>query len=349
MQRAASLVIVEDRSSEVDSGTATAGAEWQRVDRALRGIAKRRAGLDAEELGWLREAERLQIWRPLGMVSALDYMERVLGYTPQPRRSSGCASRARSDSCPCSNRHSAVASSVLGGARADTGCDRGERAAVARLRDRQDGARDRGQGRLPSPRGEADQPPEPEVRSRIVRLELSAETFARLRQARAALADEHGRHLADDELVTALCDAVLDGAGDGDEPSGRAKFQIAVMVCERCNQGWQEGAGATVPIDDAAVERAHCDAQHIGSLDADVPARAQQDIPPSVVRFVWRRDHGRCQTPGCRSARGLEIHHVVRRPTVAATTHRTCASSAAHATWGSIAARSSSTARATRA
>jgi hypothetical protein len=31
------------------------------------------------------------------------------------------------------------------------------------------------------------------------------------------------------------------------------------------------------------------------------------------VRIVWRRDHGRCQTPGCRSARGLEIHHVVRR------------------------------------
>jgi len=34
---------------------------------------------------------------------------------------------------------------------------------------------------------------------------------------------------------------------------------------------------------------------------------------PAVVRFVWRRDHGRCQTPGCRSARGLEIHHIVHR------------------------------------
>jgi hypothetical protein len=32
---------------------------------------------------WLREAEALQIWRPLGMVSALDYLERVFGYAPR--------------------------------------------------------------------------------------------------------------------------------------------------------------------------------------------------------------------------------------------------------------------------
>src|ERR1700755_62237 len=67
----------------------TTGAEgsrqpsWQTIDRALRRIAVRRAALDAEEARWLREAEACQIWRPLGMVSALDYMERVLGYAPR--------------------------------------------------------------------------------------------------------------------------------------------------------------------------------------------------------------------------------------------------------------------------
>src|SRR5262245_2338394 len=55
---------------------------WCIVDRALREIASRRAALDAEEARWLREAEALQIWRPLGMVSAIDYLERVLGYAP---------------------------------------------------------------------------------------------------------------------------------------------------------------------------------------------------------------------------------------------------------------------------
>src|SRR5512143_1442402 len=56
---------------------------WRVVDRALREISVRRAALDADEARWLREAEALQIWRPLGMVSALDYLERVLGYAPR--------------------------------------------------------------------------------------------------------------------------------------------------------------------------------------------------------------------------------------------------------------------------
>src|SRR5689334_303995 len=60
-----------------------ADPRWQVVDRALRRIAGRRAALDAEEARWLREAEALQIWKPLGMVSALDYLERVLGYAPR--------------------------------------------------------------------------------------------------------------------------------------------------------------------------------------------------------------------------------------------------------------------------
>ncbi len=60
-----------------------AQTDWQSVDRALRTIAGRRATLDADEARWLREAEAIQIWRPLGMVSALDYMERVLGYGPR--------------------------------------------------------------------------------------------------------------------------------------------------------------------------------------------------------------------------------------------------------------------------
>src|SRR5262249_29297241 len=57
--------------------------DWRIVDRALRTIAARRAALDAEEARWLREAEGLQIWRRLGMVNAIDYMERVLGYRPR--------------------------------------------------------------------------------------------------------------------------------------------------------------------------------------------------------------------------------------------------------------------------
>ena len=67
---------------------------WQTIDRALRKIARRRAALDAEEAKWLREAERCEIWRELGMVSALDYLERVLGYSPHTAQERLRVSRA---------------------------------------------------------------------------------------------------------------------------------------------------------------------------------------------------------------------------------------------------------------
>ena len=38
---------------------------YREIDQQLRSIAKRRAGLDVEEARWLREAERLRIWRKL--------------------------------------------------------------------------------------------------------------------------------------------------------------------------------------------------------------------------------------------------------------------------------------------
>ena len=286
--------------------------DWRTVDRALRGIARQRAALDADEARWLREAERLQIWRPLGMVSALDYMERVLGYTPHAAHERLRVARALAD-LPVLDAAFAGGQLAFSAVRELTrvATPATEAAWVASAI----GKNVRQIEELVAGHAPGDQPGDPanpDLRRRTVRFELSPETFARLRQAQAALADEHGARLDDDQLVTALCDAVLDGA-PASEPTGRAKFQIATVICARCKQGWQEGSGMRVAIDAAAVERALCDAQHVGSLDGDQPVRATQDVPPSVVRFVWRRDGGRCQTPGCRSARGLEIHHIVHR------------------------------------
>jgi hypothetical protein len=286
--------------------------DWRTVDRALRTIALRRGELDAEEARWLREAEALQIWRPLGMVSALDYLERVLGYPPRAAQERLRVARALG-ALPELTRALTAGTLPYSAVReltrvATTATEASWIAAATDKNLRQIESLVSGH----RPGDEPDDPADPEVRTQVVRFELSAGTFAQLRQARGVLEEEHGSHLSDDQLVAALCDAVLDGASTT-EPTGRAKFQIAVTVCERCRQGWQDGAGAKIAIDAPAVERAMCDAQHIGSLDGDVPERAYQDIPPSVVRFVWRRDGGRCRIPGCRSARGLEIHHIVHR------------------------------------
>ena len=268
--------------------------------------------LDAEEARWLRQAEALQIWRPLGMVSAIDYMERVLGYAPRAAQERLRVARALGalPQLTAALTHGELPfSAVRELTRVATPATEAawrEAATGKNLRQIEELVVDHRPGDRP------DDPVDPEARTRVVRWELSAETFALLRQTRAVLDDEHGSHLSDDELVAALCGAVLGGA-PATEPTGRAKFQIAVTVCERCRQGWQDGAGAKIAISPAAVERATCDAQHIGSLDGIEPERAHQDVPPSVVRFVWRRDGGRCRVPGCRSARGLELHHLIHR------------------------------------
>jgi hypothetical protein len=286
--------------------------DWRTVDRALRAIRQSRAALDAEEMHWLREAEALQIWRPLGMVSALDYLERVLGYAPRtaqdrlriartlgtlPQLSAALAGDELPFSAVRELTRVATPATEASWIAAATGKN---------LRQIEELVADHRPGDRP------DDPPDPKARTHVVRFELTAETFALLRQARMVLDNEHGTNLPDDLFVAALCSAVLDDAPAA-EPTGRAKFQIAVTVCQRCGQGWQEGAGAQITIDAAAVDRAMCDAQHIGSIDGSAPERAHQDIAPSVARFVWRRDGGRCRVDGCRSSRGLELHHVAHR------------------------------------
>ena len=286
--------------------------DWRVVHQALRSIANRIAGLDAEEARWLREAEALKIWRPLGMVSAIDYMERVLGYAPRTAQDRLRVARALGalPQLTAALAHGELAfSAVRELTRVATPATEDawiEKAIGKNLRQIEMLVADHHLGDRP------DDPKDPAARMHVVRLELTAETFALLRQARQAIDDDHGTSVSEDQLIAKLCAAALDVA-PASEQTGRARFQIAVTVCERCGQGWQHGAGAKIAIDAAAVDRALCDAQHIGSIDGAAPERAHQDVSPSVARFVWHRDGGRCRVPGCRSSRGLELHHVVHR------------------------------------
>jgi hypothetical protein len=300
----------DGRSGEHGEGR-SGERSWQAIDRELRGIAKRRAALDANEARWLREAERAEIWKPLGMVNLIDYMERVLGYAPRTAQQRMQVARAL-ETLPVLTDALAMGELSFSAVRelvrvATPGTEQAWRTHVSamNLRQIEEAVAGRRPGDLPS------DVPDDNAREHVVTLRLDAGAYAMWRQGRTQLDEEHDHRLEDSELVTALFSTPRTD-GDG-EISGRAKFQIALSLCPRCDRGWQEGAGARVPVDHPTVERARCDAQHLGSLDDDGPERAHQDIPPNVVRFVWRRDHGRCQTPGCRSARGLELHHIVHR------------------------------------
>jgi hypothetical protein len=282
---------------------------WDEIDRALRSIASRRAALDAEEAAWLREAEAVQIWRPLGMVSILDYMERVLGFSPHTAAERLRVARAL-------GHLPATAAALERGELSHSGVRELTRVATAKTEDAWvEAAKDKTnrqiedlvsghrQGDYP------DQPGDPDIRMRVVRLEMRPETYAAWRKAERALEDAHGERLDDNEIAAAMTSLVL----GGERAEGRAQHQISVTICERCRQGWQEGGGAKLPIGRAAVELAECDAEHIGSIDAEIPRRAHQDVSPAVARLVSARDGNRCRVPGCRSARGLHFHHLERR------------------------------------
>jgi hypothetical protein len=239
--------------------------DWRIADRELRGNARDRSGLDAHEMSWLRVAEKLQIWKPLGMVSMIDYMERVLGYKPRTGQERLRVARALADLPQISEalaKHDlkfSPARELCRVATPQTEAAWLERAAGKNTREIEEMVAGRQPGDLP------DDPPDPDLEMHMLQVEVSGATYALYRQTRLAANDENGTNLAEDTFVARLCTVFLEAVAsdaraiqaqdsglDGAEATtdgfvaggvfmGRAKYQIATIICERCDQGWQEG------------------------------------------------------------------------------------------------------------
>ena len=213
----------DEQDMVVSSRGATTGVDWRAVHGHLHRNARRRAALDANEAYWLREAERLQIWKPLGMVSLLDYMERVLGYAPRTAQDRLRVARALA--------HLPVLTESLGERDGVTFSAVRELVRVATPDTEThwlEAATGKNQREIEelvagnTPGDHPDDPTDPEIRTHVVRHELSPATFALLRQTKVALDEEHGRYLDEDQFIAALCAAVLDGSSPGVPKVGRS-------------------------------------------------------------------------------------------------------------------------------
>jgi hypothetical protein len=280
---------------------------WQDIDRELRALAQRQRALDAEEAILLCAVVRREIWRQLGKASLLEYLEDVLGYGPKAAKERVRVAMAL-DELPL--LHDALArgeqsySAIKELTRVAVAKTQAEWITAARgknVRQIEELVASRRRGDLPT------DPPVPDLKPQIVRFEISTATAARLRQVQQILAKECGGHLDDDALVSAMCDAILDGHTAADD-GGRARHQILTTVCEKCSQAWQHGGGRELAISATDLAIAECDAQRVGS-DRE-PGTAVQDIAPKVRRFVLLRDRRRCTVPGCRAARHIDVHHI---------------------------------------
>jgi hypothetical protein len=96
----------------------------------------------------------------------------------------------------------------------------------------------------------------------------------------AKIRRDAGEPLDEDAAFLLLCRQALEGKRD----AGRASYQIALTVCERCRRATQQGRGELVEVGPEILEMAECDAQNVGHLDAhvgiqnDVDGRAHVDV-----------------------------------------------------------------------
>ncbi|MDB4955636.1 MAG: endonuclease [Myxococcales bacterium] len=292
--------------------SAASPSHWRYIDRKLRVIAKKRSALDAIEAQLLLEAEALEIWSEYGFVSIFEYMERVLGYGPKAAHDRLRVAREL-DGLPLLAEALARDELKFSAVRELTrvAIPRTERAwrdkAIGKsLREIEAMVAGRKKGDLPT------DPADPDLSLRKLCFDVTPSTYALYLQAQRGLENERAAQLNDDQIIASFARASLERGTDADAPT-LAKFQISITQCDRCRQGWQQAAGKEIAIQKSAMERAECDAQWIGSVDAESPPRTVQPVPPRTRKLVWTRDHGRCRVPGCRSSRFLEVHHIVHR------------------------------------
>lgn len=282
---------------------------WQEVHARLTEVAFKRAALDYEEATLLVAAARLAIHAELGYGSLREYVELQLGYPVHDARERVRVAKALAD-CPKMARALRDGELSWSAARELTRVadSQNEAAWLERVRGRTVRAVERlVSGHLPGDL--PDDPVSDDARRHVLRLEVSGATLALYREAREKLVRETGRGVDDEDVVRLMARQVLGGPTD----SGRSSYQIAMVVCESCGRGWQQGAGERIAVEPAVVEQARCDAQHVGRVDAQEPAKATQDIPPAIRRQVLLRDGGRCVVPGCANTAFLDVHHLDRR------------------------------------
>ncbi len=313
--------------------------EWARVDGKLRGIAARRAALDAEEAHLLRYAEELKLWRGFACGSMLEYMERALGYAPRTAIDRLRVARAIAD-LPV------LAEALEGGELAHSAVRELTRVAVPDTEEAWlEAARGKSlreieamvSGRRPGDR--PTDPTEPRLHRRTITIELSPETYDLLRTMHKLAAEEHGQRLSDDELIASVfrraygeggggggsCGGAGDGRGEGGrgeggeggrgeggrgDRAGSPAYKIAIKQCPDCKRAWQFSGGRDIEVRPEVAECAACDAVHLGSLDAAVPERATTTVTPRKREQVLARDGYCCTVPGCRRNVGLDLHHI---------------------------------------
>jgi len=278
------------------------------VHAACREAAKRLHGAELDLCGWLLAAEERELFSAFGYASIYEYGERVCGLSPRAVKDRLRVARRLVELPEVTARFRAGEigyTAVRELVRTATADNESEWLEEASGRTGTELSRMvRGLERGASP-GDA---PQVEDRTTRVSFELSAQAHALLQEARAAMVRDAGESVDDSAFATELALALLGGGGERD--AGKAAFQIAIAVDPVHGRARMVAGGDSVPVDEATLEMARCDATEIGRVDGPGEApRATQTIPPRVRRQVIARHDGCCGMPGCFLSAFKHVHH----------------------------------------
>ncbi len=279
--------------------------DMRELDQRVKRFAARMAGIHAEEARLLREVEESRLWHWLGMVSLAAYVEARFGVGVHAAHERLRVARAL-EALPLVESALACGELAFGHVRELTRVVTPE--TEAEWLDHTSGQTAHQVQRAVSGHVRGDRPGDrrrPEAMTERVWFEVTPAQAALLRQPRAALDEERGERLDDGAVVEALCRTSLERP-DAVDPSGtRPAYQVAITRCPDCERSTQNGSGIERDLTTAEAERARCDAEVMVE-----GARVTATVSPALRRRVFARDH-RCVVPGCRSARNLDLHHVV--------------------------------------
>jgi hypothetical protein len=294
------------------------------VDAHLRAAVAELRRAERSAVLWFAELMRRRLYRDCGYSSIHAYAEAVLGFgqaktyqfirlaesldkLPQLRAS------VEAGEMPWTKARSvaAVATPRSEDQWIELAKQSSARQLEARIRERRrEARRDPGQGDLlapapgpipapapfpaPAPKVQVSFTLEPEQHARwlgiVERLRKQGETGTREELLLAAFAA-----LAEAECTRAQTEAECTRVQN--EPP----YQVVIYRCEDCGAARLPDGRPLAP---AAAAQAACDCR---TQRESEPNRAS--IPPALRRQVLARDSHRCQAPGCRATRFLEVHH----------------------------------------
>jgi hypothetical protein len=237
--------------------------DWRRAHEELSRLAKCRARLDWDEGRSLLDCLRSGAHLHLGFGSFGEYIERLLGYSRRSidERLRVAEALERLPSLGQALRDGRMSWSVVRElTRVATPENEDAWLEVARGRTVRQ-IEELVAGHHPGDR--PDDEYDSGLRRHVLRFDVSAETFATFGEAMAKLRRDMGSPVDDDAALLLLARQALGGPA---EP-GRASYQIAVGLCERCGRGWQQGRGELVEVGSEVIEMARCDGQHLGRID----------------------------------------------------------------------------------